>query len=667
MKSRIKCLLEPMALQSLSLKNRIVMPPMDCNFAGLDGEVTDRMIAHYEQRAKGGVGLIIVEATSVVGKIKNLVLQPTIHDDGHIPGFGNLVEAIHAWGAKTFLQIVHAGGEAGIGPLFSSSDVTSRIMGGVPTPLTVGQIEDVVEQFVQAARRAKIAGFDGVEVHAAHGYLLNQFMSPFYNRRTDLYGGSVENRGRFTICIIERIKKELGQGFPVCVRISADEYIEGGLTVDESKEFARLFDKAGADLLHVSAGIYDSLMFISGPPAMPEAMHVPLARAIKEAVRIPVIAVGRIADPYVAEKVLEDGSADLVAFGRALLADAKFATKIYEDRMEEICKCISCRYCLERTHHNLDVRCAVNPALGRESIFDDTAVARDQKKVLVIGGGPAGMQAAISARKLGHKVTLIEKEKQLGGQLNFAVIPYYKEVNYLLEYLKTMVNKLNIEVQLGQEAGPTVIERFTPDAIIIATGGEEIRPPAYQFDSDNIVTACEALSNPKKAGRRVAVIGAGSKGCETAEYLAGKRVELKYGRMKGQGPQILLETTPVDHPFKEREVTLLEMLPDVATDAEEYSRELLLQRLKANKIKILTKARVLGIDKNRLTYFDLNSLRTETIEADTFVLAVGIKSKADLLNQLKWTRRKVLAVGDCVRPGKIPEAIYQGALAATQI
>ena len=377
MNEKFANILKPIQISNtLRLKNRIVMAPMDCNFASISGEVTEKMIEHYEKRAKNQVGLIIIEATSIDQTKKNLVCQPVIANDTYIPGFANLAERIHAWNAKTFVQIMHPGNESAIGRLVSSSNVPSRIIGGDPKPLTLDEIEEIIDSFIMAANRVKIAGFDGVEIHAAHGYLLNQFLSPFYNRRTDSYGGSLENRARICINIIKKIKETHGRNFSVGIRYSADEYIDSGLKIAESKKLAKLFEEAGADILHISGGIYDSLMFISGTSAMPQGMHSHLAKEIKAIVKIPVITVGRINDPMIGEKLLRDNSADLIAFGRAFLADPKFPKKIYENRYDEIRKCIGCKYCLGRTHHGLDVRCAVNPETGRESIFDTEKFSR---------------------------------------------------------------------------------------------------------------------------------------------------------------------------------------------------------------------------------------------------------------------------------------------------
>ena len=265
MTTTIQHLIKPIAIGSIQVKNRMVMAPMNTGFAGTNGEVTDKMIDYYEKRAKNGVGLIVVEATGVVPDVKNMACQPRLADDAYIPGFATLVERIKAHGVKAFLQIQHSGNEAAFGKLVSASDVSSRAVGGVPTPLKVDEIEELIEQFIKTAKRAQTAGFDGVEIHAAHGYLLNQFLSPFFNRRSDIYGGSINNRARMIVNIINGIKSCLASNFVVSVRYSAKEYIEGGLDVEESVQFASLFQEAGADCLHVASAIYDSSIFISGP------------------------------------------------------------------------------------------------------------------------------------------------------------------------------------------------------------------------------------------------------------------------------------------------------------------------------------------------------------------------------------------------------------------
>jgi len=643
------------------------MAPMNTGFAGTVGEVTEKMIDYYEKRAKHGVGLIVVEATSVVPNVKNMACQPRLTDDAYIPGFATLVERIKAYGVKTFLQIQHSGNEAAFGKLVSASDVSSRAVGGVPTPLKVDEIEELIEQFIKTAKRAQTAGFDGVEIHAAHGYLLNQFLSPFFNRRSDIYGGSIKNRARMIVNIINGIKSCLASNFVVSVRYSAKEYIEGGLDVEESVQFASLLQEAGADCLHVASAIYDSSVFISGPASVPQGMFVDTARKIKHAVDIPVIVVGRINDPLYAEKVLNDASADMIAFGRAFLADPKFPLKIYEDRLDEIRKCIGCKYCAARVGRNLDVRCTVNAATGREKYFPDSAFTRYAKKVVVVGGGPAGAEAAISAKKMGHDVTLIERTNRLGGQLNLAVKPPFKEVCHLLNYQKNKIKALGIAVKFEEEADRALIEKMAPDVVIVATGAKAKEAPCPTIECHNLMSAWEALAVPERVGEKVVIIGGGSVGCETAEYLAGINVEIEYQGMIDQGPEIKYIVLNKTEPEIKREITILELMSDIACDEEPDNRALLMIRLKESGVRMITQALPEDIKGDSVRYRDIPSLKTKEIKADTFIISTGIEPRQKLMTKFRGSGIRMIPVGDCTGLGKIKDAIYAAAFAVRQI
>ncbi|MEM3726324.1 MAG: NADH:flavin oxidoreductase, partial [Candidatus Bathyarchaeia archaeon] len=391
-------LFEPFQIGTMKLKNRIVMPPMGTNFSNEDGTVTQRLTNYHVERAKGGVGLIIVEGAYVEPRGKGSIKQLGVDHDNKIPGLRDLVTAVKANGAKVALQLFHGGRQShssiiGTQPV-SASEVPCRLTGETPRALTTSEIEELVEVFAEAARRVKEAGFDAVEIHGAHGYLINQFLSPLTNKRTDKYGGDVKKRARFLLEILERIREKVGESYPVLCRINGDDYIEGGIKLEEAKIIAKMLEDGGVDALHISGGIYDSpIPVTTAPMALPHGVMVHLAAGIKKVVNVPVIAVGRLDDPKLAEEILQQGKADLVSMGRALLADPYLPKKIADGALDEINPCIACDECIGRLFFNEDIACTVNAALGREEEYR-IEKAKVRKRVLVVGGGPAGMEAA---------------------------------------------------------------------------------------------------------------------------------------------------------------------------------------------------------------------------------------------------------------------------------
>lgn len=455
-------LLTPVKIGGVELNNRIALPPMTSNYANEDGTVSDQLVDFFAERAAGGLGLIIVEATYVSQNGRRSKYNINIFDDRFIPGLTRLVAAIKSHGTKTSIQISHGGrecrrevtGEQPVAPSAVSSAFSGYGAGEQPRILSYEEIEKIIEDFVQAALRAKKAGFDMVEIHAAHGYLISQFLSPNTNFRTDKYGGSLEGRARLLLEIIARCKEALGPDVPVTLRINASDYAPGGLTFEESLEIAKLAEKAGAEALHVSAGVNAARPYMMIPGMdVPKGCNVEAALKFKEVLSIPVIVAGRISDPLLAEDIIREGKADIVSVGRGMIADPEWIKKTAKRDFGAIRKCIGCNEgCIRRLHEAKRITCAINPATGREAAFKEgLKKAAVTKKVAVAGGGPAGMEAARVAALRGHKVTLYEEQDSLGGLLKIAAIPPQRgDIANLVGYYQNELPRLGVEIRLGK-------------------------------------------------------------------------------------------------------------------------------------------------------------------------------------------------------------------------
>jgi len=633
-------LMQSFRLKSVELRNRIVMAPMLSRLCDPNGVVSPKLIDYYTERARGGVGLIIVEYCYIDEKeSKANPGQLGVYDDQLIAGLGDLAEAIQEWGAKAILQICHAGRCTsakimGRQPIAPSS--MPSYTGEMAREMTLEEVEGAIESFAEAARRAKTAGYDGVELHGTHGYLLAQFLSPHTNRRTDKYG---RDRGLFALETLDRVRSRVGSNFPVGYRISGDEFIEGGITLPEAKALAKRLEEKGIDYLHVSAGIIETGQRFILPMYFPKGALLPLAEGIKSSVNVPVIAVGAIHDPALAEEALQKKRADLIAMGRALIADPELPNKVQSGKLEEIRTCLRCNQgCISRLPHNKTQRCAINAEVGRERQMRIHPVSK-AKHVCVIGGGPAGMEAARLLSLRGHRVTLIEKEKELGGLLRYATVPDFKvELKSFLEYLKTQVQKLAVEILLDRRATPEFVKEIKPDSVVLAAGSSLRIPDISGTGKPFVATSIELLSGSFKAGARVVVVGGAAMGCEVAALLASSGTK----------------------------VTLVEMLGDLATDLEMRSRLALLQLLKERGVKILTNWKLEKIENG---YVLLVSRDWEKLEVATnsVILALGLTSNQELLKPLRESFRDVYAVGDCVEPRKIYQAIHEGAFAGRMI
>ena len=643
---KLKKLFEPGRLGPIATKNRLVMAPVGSRLPNELGGVSQRMIDYYVERAKGGVGTIVLEASAVdyplaVASPKNL----RIHDDAYIGGHNELTEAVHLHDVKIVCQLLHVGrnrrpadGMQPVGP----SAVPCSFFNVVPRELTTEEVEGLVQKFVNAAVRAKTAGYDAVELHGAHGYLISQFMSADSNIRTDRYGGTLKDRMTFPFEIIRGIKSACGPKYPIFFRISGDEFYEGGMDLPTACEIAGMLEAEGIDVLDVSSGAYPSLPTIIEPMSYEEGWKIYLAEAVKKAVKIPVIGVGVIRSPALAERILEEGRADFVAVGRALLADPLWPLKAKENREKDIVPCISCNSCLgDRTSRNLHIRCAVNPLAGREHLAELLAEAETKKTVLVIGGGPAGVMAALTAGDRGHEVILYEESDRPGGQLPMAAgSPGKEKIGWFLDHLlHRLEQNPSIRVKTRTPVTAKEISSRMPDAVVIATGATPIVPDIPGVGGPNVVTAWDVLQGKVAiVGKKVLIAGGGTVGCETA-----------------------LELSP-----ENEHVIVVEMLDRVASDMEAINRMDLIFKMEKAGIEIRLDTKIARIEESRV-FVQKEDGPEDALEADVAVMALGSRSRDDLVRELDGKVRELYAIGDCSRPGKIADAVREGFLAGLRI
>ena len=653
MPERLK-LFEPIKIGRLTVKNRIEAAPAHPALATADGLITRELIDYYKAKAKGGAGIVTV-GESVVDREYAVTHggQLILDNDNIIPSLYQLSEAIKRYGAKASIELNHGGRQTipsligGRMPIAPSSIPSHfhEILAG--HPITVQEmdrdmIESVTENFAAAAFRLRWAGFDMVLLHGGHGWLLAQFLSPYSNKRTDEYGGSLENRARFPLQVIRRIREKVGADFAIEYRMSANELVPGGLTTEEAVEFARMIEHE-VDCIQVSVGLFgepSTIPYFHPPTYLPYASNIKYAARIKQAVSIPVTAVGGIMDPETAEQILKEGKADLVAMARALIADPAFPSKTYHHRNDEIIPCLRCNECLGKVAAFLPLRCEANPVTGRETEFPFLRVTENKKRVLVVGGGPAGLESAGVAASRGHNVTLLEKNEKLGGNLTGASIPPFKEdMRRFLNYLVKWVRGLPVEVKMATEATPELVRELGPDTIILAVGAEPLIPDMPGVERPNVIWAGDVLVNGGEGvGDRVVVAGGGLVGCETALFLA------------QQG----------------KKVVVVEMMDEAATDLNMISRTLLLELLGKHGVEIKIGVKVEEILEDGALVVDKHSNRVK-IEAHSIVLALGFRSRVDVVKSLEELAPEVYTIGDCVTPRKLINAIHEAFNVAVEL
>lgn len=642
--SNLKKLFEPLDIGRMTVKNRVLMPAMATCFATADYLVSNQLIGYYAKRAEGGVGLIIVEATCIDEPVGiTIPHEVCIDGDKYIPGLMKLAQAAHTHGAKILVQLHHGGPkvhfDSGQQPVVPSVIPISGGHGPMPRALETDEIGVLVKKYAMGAKRAKKAGFDGVELLCAHGYLLNTFLSPHTNLRKDGYGGNLDGRMRIFREIVQAIKAEVGSDFAVLCKIPGDDYVDGGIVIEESIKICQILEEVGVDAITVTGGGYSGARYTHiGPMGYPEGWQIHLAEKVKKNVRIPIAAMGKIKHPEFAEKLLADGKADMMAVGRALIAEPEFVNKAQRNETDQIIPCICCNTCIDIiVDDGKAMRCTVNPLVGRE--YDTGVVAADRaRKVIVVGGGPAGMQAASVAASRGHNVTLYEKGDKLGGQLLLATLPPDKaEIEPFTQYLSNQLKIKGVDVRLNTEANKGLIENMRADAVIVATGASPAVPPIPGVALGHVLTAWDALVHPEKAGKTVAVIGGGLVGCEVACFFAARA----------------------------KEVTIIEQLDNIGLDLGELNQLYEAARVQKAGVRVMTKASAVEITKEGVVVREDGGKKR--VAADTVVLAMGAKPNREILEALATGRVEVHAIGDCVVPRKIMQATSQGLYAGCQV
>lgn len=635
---------------NFKVKNRVVMLPMARQFQGFNGEVTPKTIEYYVERAKGGVGLIILGSTRVFPPEHKFYTPASLNlsDNRYLPGHCDLVQAIHAYGTKVGIQFGHVGGQKTIQSV-AVSDVQQFFCDGSPypkpRPITRSEIYDIIDLFANGALMAKTAGYDIVEIHAAHGYLFGGFLSPKLNRRTDEFGGVLENRMRVLVEMIKQVKRLAGSDFPISVRISAIDYLENSIDLDESPKMVKILEEAGADVVNVAAGCHEYQHLSNDIMRLEEGFKRPLFEAIKKEVNIPIIVGGGYRNPDKCENIVADGVADFLGMARPLVADPEWPKKAKDGRVEDIRRCLSCGECLYQMGGKFAYPhgCTVNAAFTREREWSAIKPASVKKKVMIIGGGPAGMEAARIAAMRGHDVTLYEKEKQMGGQLLVAAKPPGKDkLLWIRDYEETQLKKLRVNIQLGTEVTPEFVQREKPDAAVLATGAEPAIPHIEGIRGENVVTAVDVLAGKVElSNQRVVIAGGGMIGAEVGEFLLDRG----------------------------NEVIIVEMLATIASDMEPTNRRGLLDALQkyGDKVELLTDHKVAGVRHDGVSVVKGESGEKTTIQAETIVLALGSQPVRKVADVLKERGIAFYAIGDCKNPNNIRQAVYDGSLAGRQI
>ncbi len=638
-------LFTPLRIGNVTVPNRIVATP-HTTLLSTDHLIGDRHVAYYEERAKGGAGLVIVETLIVHPTSQPLMNEAFAFDEREVPRYRELTAAVHRHDAKIFGQIAHGGRQLIDGsisrlPLWGVSPVALSVASEVPMEMGEAEIAELIEAFARSAGYLREGGFDGVELHSSHGYLIQQFFSPLSNRREDRWGGSLENRMRFAFEVIGAVRKAVGRDFVLGMRLSADEFVPGGLTTDDTQEIARLLVAAGQlDYLSVSAGMGQTPFLITCDMSFPPASQAYLAGLIKQAVGdVPVFASQRINDPLLAERILAEGQADMVGMSRALIADPELPRKAREGRLDDIRACIACNQnCIGRVMQSKSVGCIQNAAVGREREWGIGTLrpAPRRKRVVVVGGGPGGMECARILAERGHAVVLLEKASELGGQVNLITrVASRQEFGGVVRYLSRQVEKLGVEVRLGREATAADVLAERPDAVVVATGSVPDRPPIPGADGPRVCDVADLLAGRVEPGKRAVVLDGECfyRALSAADFLAEREVE----------------------------VEVLSPVFFVGMNVAMPSLIITYMNLCGKGVRFTPMHMVRSIEERRVNAFHVFSFAEHTIdEVDDVVLAYPGRADSGLYRELEGAVPELYRVGDCVAPRKVDMAIHEG-------
>lgn len=636
----------PMKIGSCEIKNRFIVSPMVMNCCTEDGEATEKYIAYHEEKAKGGWGLIVTEDYAIDPSGKSYKYIPGLWKDSQILSHKKLTERVHKAGSKIFAQIYHSGRQTtskdnGGYKVIAPSPIPCPVKKEMPHEMTTAEIEEMVQKFGNAAYRAKQAGFDGIQIHGAHGYLVSEFVSAYSNKRTDKYGGSLYERMRFPLEIIADIRKKCGRDFAIDYKISGEECVMGGNNIEDTKAIVCLLEEAGIDSVNVSVGVYETWYMQVPPAVMDHGWLANMAYEVKKVVdHIPVTTVGRVNDPFVADAIIRSGKADACYMGRASLADPHMPNKALAGDFEDIIHCTAClQGCTGQIDSGLCGGCTLNPRTAREDeiVIEKTS---NPKKVLVAGGGPSGAEAAIVAAERGNEVVLYEKADHLGGMFALAAVPPWKgEISSFITWQQQRMKRLGVRVELGKAVDKAVVKTEKPDAVIIATGSQPFVPPIQGREHEFVKLATDVLAGKTEANGKVAIIGGGLVGAETANYLA------THGN----------------------NVTLIEMLGDIAREEPDNMKRFLMKSFKERDVSIYVSTEVKMIHADGSISIKKDGKDMVLPKFDFILMAVGMRQVTGLDAEIKECVSKILYCGDSNKPGNALSAIADGYMTGLRV